>query len=268
MKYNTLWKCVALCFLAVCPLLPAGPHSQAQTQTSQPANILWILQEDIKPTTIEAFQKLQRQYIDVYRKAKFSRSWLGLAPIADRNSEIVFLWGFNSVSDMQRVFDETNRLHGGPFGPILGQLDRQATAFVTGQRESVAAIRPDLSVRVDVAAGAMRTGSFLQVLTVRLQPGKEQEWTNAMTEAAAALNKSGSAQQSITYQVTSGEAPGTFLVMYPSKSPDDITASRERAIVTALGSDRAQRHFKVMSETVLKEERALYAIDPKLSFQP
>jgi hypothetical protein len=268
MNSKTLRTCGTLFVLIVCLLIPASYSTPAYPQLKEPPKVLWILQEQIKPTTIDAFQTLQQQYISIYTKAKFPFSWLGLAPIADRRSEIVFLWGFNSVSDMEGVFTATNRMHAGPFGTQLRQLDKQATALVTGQVETVSTLRSDLSVRGTVASEALRTGGFMQIQTIYLQPGKEGQWTNAMTDSVAALNKSGTEQPSLTYQVTSGDAPGTFLIIYPSRSPDEAAGVRERqqATVRALGSDKAQQLAKVISETVQKEERNLYAIDPRLSF--
>jgi hypothetical protein len=266
MKSNKLWKFGALCALIASLLIPAGYGSPAQASSQGPAKALWIIKEEIKPGKLEAYRQLQEQYIDTYEKANFAFTWVGLIPSVDTShNEATFCIELNSLSDMDLLNQEFLRMH--VEYPELLLLERHAQELVVGQQEALSVLRPELSVEAGATTSSLRRGGRLQISTVRLQPGKEQEWTKAVGDSAVALRQAGASEPSLIYQVISGDKPGTFMVLSPLKPTDGVRPTRERAraIGKALGAEQGERLAKVLGNTVLQEESSVYSVDPKLS---
>ena len=267
MKYLAFWLLIA------CLLIPASYQAQTQTQTQtqtseKPPKAFWTVYEEIAPGKRDAYDNIQARYVEIYRRENFPYSWVRQTAAASSGNEAVFSIELDSLSGMEGLYQAFQMIHAGDSGGELLQLDQAGKDIVVSTHETISVFRPDLSLQSNVAAAAYHAGGYVEVITVRVRPDKELKWTSAVAESVAALEKSGVADHYLTYQVTSGEAPGTFLIMRSSKSFEEASTvkDREQAVANALGPDRARKLARVISQTVLKEERAVYSIDPKLSY--
>jgi hypothetical protein len=267
MKYNTLWKYSALCVLALCLLMPTGYSLQSKTAASQTQpKVLWILEEDIKPGKIQTYKNLQAQYFAIYNRAKFAYNWTGTIPDGTRSSTATFYIGLNSLGEMDNLYQEFLRIHTEEEGDLF-LLDSQAGDVVAGQRESFGTFHPELSIEESGTAGGVFRSGFVQVVKVQVKADKAQQWAGTIAETTSALKKAGSAKGVLTYEIISGDAPGTFLFFYPSSSPDEASSARDQqhASIKALGGDVADKFAKANSENVVQEQRTIHYINPKMT---
>lgn len=133
------------------------------------------MHEEFKPTQAEAYQRLQQQYGDLFSRSNFSHPWLGLTPVTGKSNEAISIMGINSVASIEGALKEISKLRTGPDRLRISILDKQAEQLLTGKRAAISLYRPDMSLRADAAAEALSNASHLQITTVRLRPGGEQE---------------------------------------------------------------------------------------------
>jgi hypothetical protein len=114
----------------------------------------------------------------------------------------------------------------------------------------------------------MPKARFFNVVTLRVRFAHDEEFSDLAKQVVAALEKSGSDQPVVVYQVVSGMPVGTYLLMEPSatlKTFDDA-AGRNRAWTDAMGESGAKKFFKMAAELIVNEESVLFAIHPKMSY--
>jgi hypothetical protein len=254
MKQSTLWKYCAFCILTVCLLLPTSNGTQAQT-TKKPPKALWILQEEIQPGQTANFKALQASLVDLYARANFPYSWVGSIEEGEKSAKATFYMELKSLNAMDDINSEFIVAH--HHEEQIEPLSLEAEKLLGAQTEAFASFRPELSIETSETAGGVFRSGFAQIVKVQVKADQAQRWAGAVAEATSALRKAGSAKGVLTYEIISGDAPGTFLFIYPSNSADETSAARDnqQASIRALGGD-----------VVVQEQKTLFSADSKLSF--
>jgi hypothetical protein len=111
---------------------------------------------------------------------------------------------------------------------------------------------------------------FFSVTTVRVRPGHDQEYQEARKILADALKKANPNARSALYSVTAGMPGGTYLLFTPRKSLAELDPNPAvaRAVQDAMGEDNAKRRQKLLADSVISTEVAIYGFSPSMSYVP
>jgi len=251
---------------AVYLLVIGAVQAIAQTSAPQmPPAVLNILREEVKAGRNAAHETLETGYVQAFSQAKWPNGWLGMTTLSGTN-EAWFISPFASFAALEKDRLDTEKnpalLH------QLEQLDQRDAEFRTGQRSMVAVFNKEMSYHPERIPPGMPKARYFTVLTVRMRPGHNVEFNQAVRMYLEAMERANIEGSSATYQVVSGAPGGTYLVFCPLKSlaEFDAGAAREQAIFAALGTENGPKLLKLIADSFLTTETTLFAISPKMSY--
>jgi hypothetical protein len=180
-------------------------------------------------------------------------SWIMLQAVSGEPEALSFD-AFESFAAMEKPGAEWGAIYAAH--PELARLQAQINAALTSQRNVIAVRRDDLSYRqnrIDLSKAR-----FLRIVEVRLHPGREKEFAEALQGLSAAYEKIDSLPW-VIYQVNLGMPSPTFLALVP---------------MTALGQNDDFLKSQAESESAMQQmareayervESNLYSVRPDQS---
>ena len=262
MKKNLI-PLIAAC---LCVLGAAQITAQTPSAMSPPA-VLQIYREEVKPGKAAAHEAVEATIVQAFAREQYQVNWLGMTAISGPN-EAWFTVAYDSFAALEK--DRQNIIKKPAFLRQLAQLDARDGELRSGQRALLAVYRKDLSHRPEQLVSNLPQSRYFNILTLRVRPGRDADFVQAIKSYLEALEKAKVSQGSAAYQVVSGAPGGTYLLFLAMKSLEEMDEgpTRERAISQALGSDKAEKLFKTISEVVLTTESAIFALSPGMSYMP
>src|SRR5262249_26332939 len=241
-------------------------QAAAQPPTnSPPPKVLSIFREDVKASRTGAHEKVEAGYVAALRKANWPVFSIALTPVAGPN-DAWFINAYDSFEAMEkdrRAIDKNAEL-----SREFERLDALDAEFRTNQRGFVAFFREDLSYHPTIDLAQIR---YFEIITLRARPGHDSEFTEAAKAIRAAFEKKNSPEDHYAiFQVEAGLPAGTYFVFIPMKSLREIdrnmSPENQQAFMKAFGESGFKKFEKLVADSVLSEEVAIYAISPKMSY--
>lgn len=251
-------------------LLSCSVAVLAQTAPPPPSIIL-IVREEIKPGEMPAHQQEAAAFIRVLEKAnsrisdeKLRDGRIGMSPIAGNENEVAYLWGYDSLGDMEAKAKASEKLANDP-AMMKADFDRLPdNRLHISQRDTVAAFRSDLSYgigRIDIAEAR-----YMVMTTFRIKPGHEDEyWEMVKKHVFPARDKAGIKASYAIYQSVAGVPNGTFFQFRPIRSLAELDERAPIATRNAMSGDTKDEVDKVTDRTMLMSETMIYRINPRIS---
>jgi hypothetical protein len=240
---------------AFCAVSPLGAQ-----QPSGPPKVLRVFREDIKEGKGAAHEKTEAAFMQAVARAGYPSHVLGMTAMTGP-AQAWFLEGhesFESITTSQAALNK----------PEFDTLDAADAELRSSSRSMIAVYRPDLSFGVEKTdLPKMR---FFTIETIRIREGQGQEFAELAKMLIGAAEKAGDSQPVASYQVMSGAPSGTYLLLQPIESLKamDEGQQRQQALFQALGEAGMKRYTKAVSETIVNTESILFAINPKMSYEP
>lgn len=248
-------------------LLIAGAV-QVLAQTSappMPPTVLSIFREEVKAGRNAAHEAVETGYGQAFSQAKWPNYWLGMTTVSGPN-EAWFISPYASFAALEKDRQEFEK------NPALmrqaEQLDQRDAEFRSGQRTTMAVLNKALSYHPERLAPEMPKSRYFNVLTVRMRPGHDAEFNQAVRMYLEAMEKANIEGGFATYQVLSGAPGGTFLVFSALKSLAELDEGpkHDQAIFAAMGAENGPKFVKLVADSFLTTESTLFAFNPKLSY--
>jgi len=254
-------------FLGVCLLLAGVVAAHAQQQApSGPPKILQISREVIKADKGPAHEKQANHYVQLLAKASSPYYRLALLPVTGDESEVVYLWGFDSFAEAERFAKDSEKWTTQTLKTDFDQLERESEGLHASVRNLFAIYREDLSFRP--TRTSVSQARYMQAVTFRVRPGHEPEFAEAVKIVRAAYEQVNLDVHWFIYQISSGAPGPTFLVFIPRKSLQELDEglARSKALQEAEGEENAKKLLRIASEAYVNVESHIYGFNPKMSY--
>ncbi len=247
----------------VCILLSVPIEITAQDR-SAPPKVLQIFREEIKPGKGTIHEKVEAGYARSFSKAKWPTHYLGMTGMTGAG-EAWFLVGYDSFAALEK--DQAAVEKNPTLRSELEQLDQQDGELRTGQHDILAIYREDLSYKPNADLSQKR---YLEIITFRVRIGHDADFTQAVKIVRDAYEQVRPEFSWGVYQVTSGAPAGTYLVLVPLKSLEELDAglARAKALQEAEGEENVKKMQKLGSEGFLSTETNIFSLSPKMSYVP
>ncbi|MBI3404287.1 MAG: hypothetical protein HY046_02395 [Acidobacteria bacterium] len=245
---------ISLLFCMTAPLLAQD--------TAAPA-LIQVFREEVKPGRGPAHSKLEASWAQTVAKGNSPQRYVALTTLTGP-TEAWFISGYASMEAWEK--DNKAAESNTALGTQLDQLSHQETDILSGTRSFVARYREDLSHRPGVNMAKMR---YISVTIVRTRPGHAEDYEEVRKMIKSAHEKAKVGDNHSVYQVTSGMANGTFLVLTPLKSLADADASAALHgpdYQNAIGDDGRRRMRDVANSGINSSDTMILAFDPKMSY--
>lgn len=253
-----------LALLLVCAAaLPLSAQTPAATPDA-PA-ILVVVREVIKVGKNVAHETNEQSWAGVLAKAQWSTGWLGTTAVTGPN-EAWYFTGYPSweayekdttAKDNAEALTETRK-----FAAADGELVNQTV-------QMVARLRPGMSYQPTSALGTYR---YFTINTVRVKPGRENDFAERWREIVAAHVKAKLDEHWAVYSVSAGAPTGTFMFIYARKSLAELDAAgaahSSDAYRDAMGEAGRARNNEVFRDIVEFDQTNHFAFSPKMSYVP
>jgi hypothetical protein len=255
----------SLLFTLAVFVLASTAHQAAgqQPTNTSPPKVLSVFREEVKASKNGAHEKLEAGYVAALRKANWPVYGITLTPVAGPN-DAWFTTGYDSFEAWEKDRQATDK--NAELGREFERLDNLDAEFRTNQRSFVAVLRDDMSYHPNVDLAQVR---YFEIITLRVRPGHDSDFEELAKMIHAAFEKKNSPTDHFAiYQVMAGLPGGTFFVFLPMKSLKEVDANmrpeNQQAFMKALGDFKKLE--KLTGESVLSEEDAIYAINPRMSY--
>jgi len=253
-----------LCTLAVFVFATTAHQAAGQQPTNTaPPKVLSIFREEVKASKNGAHEKLEAGYVAALRKANWPVPSIALTPVAGPN-DAWFISAYDSFEAWEKDRQATDK--NAELSREFERLDNLDAEFRTNQRSFVAVLRDDVSYHPNVDLAQVR---YFEIITLRVRPGHDSDFEELAKMIHTAFEKKNSPTDHFAiYQVTAGLPGGTFFVFLPMKSLKEVDTNmkpeNQQAFMKALGDFKKLE--KLTGESLLSEESAIYAINPRMSY--
>jgi hypothetical protein len=246
----------------VCVSILSGQDRKPANPAAELPNIVLLVHQEIQPGKASVRQKLDVAMKRTCDRLDVPSSWIGLQSLTGPR-EVLFLDPFDSFEHLEQSFVSWAELYA--LHPDLPRMHEEIDALVTSERTIVAVLRDDLGYRADSID--LSETRFMRVFEVRLLPGHESDFVEALRVLDKAYEKINSDTPWAVYQVNLGIPSPAFLIFMPMsalKQNDDLLARKE-ALLEAEGEEAAQRLQQTAREAYASTESNLYAVRPEIS---
>jgi hypothetical protein len=246
----------------VCVSILSGQDRKPANPAAELPNIVLLVHQEIQPGKASVRQKLDVAMKRTCDRLDVPSSWIGLQSLTGPR-EVLFLDPFDSFEQLEQSFVSRAELYA--LHPDLPRMHEEIDALVTSERTIVAVLRDDLGYRADSID--LSETRFMRVFEVRLLPGHESDFVEALRVLDKAYEKINSDTPWAVYQVNLGIPSPAFLIFMPMsalKQNDDLLARKE-ALLEAEGEEAAQRLKQTAREAYASTESNLYAVRPEIS---
>ena len=228
MKFSVL----VLTIIASIPLFAQDP----------PYPLVQIYRELIRPGRMGNLVQIEEAAARFCAQARCPNPYLAITSITGP-TEIWWINGFDSADTMEKILhDYTGN---DQIMQYLNGVAQNKADLVFPAVNLLARFRADLSVSSNTTFAYAR---YISITVVQARPGQTSAYEKARQSVKAAQERSGRTQW--TYQVTSGTEDGTYLILTPGRTLQEVrvfAASEEH------------------SDAVTSSESRLYAVSPSMS---
>jgi hypothetical protein len=242
-------------------ILPAQDQ-KAANPAAAPPNLVLLLHQEIQPGKIKEHQKLESSISRASDRLETPNDWIDLQSLTGTRESLSFD-PFDSFEDLGRSKIEWRQFFA--THPDLAHMQEEVEGLVVSDRTIVAARRDDIGYRADSID--LSEARYMRVLDVRLFPGHESDFVEAMKILADAYVKIAAETPWVVYQVDVGIPTPAFLVFMPMpelKPNDDLLSSRAN-VIEAEGEQASDALQKIAREAFASTETNLYVVSPELS---
>jgi hypothetical protein len=255
---------------AILALLAGASVSWSQAQkeskdTATPPKLLLLKHRDIQPGRGSEWQKLRATTAQACDRFDVTPYWIELHSLSGPREELFFspLDSFEElehVANDWRTFYATHR--------DLAHVEQEMDGNVEAERTTLAVRREALGYNAEsVDFAEMR---YLHVVEVRLFPGRESEFTEALQLLAESSAKIKADTPWLVYQLNVGMSSPTFLILTPLNGlakKDDLLAADEKLLESG-ETEPARRLEEIARESYASADSNLYEVRPELSHVP
>ncbi len=254
----TVATCVALAGLC-------RAQAQAPTSTALP-KVIWIFREDVKPARGPMHEKVESDFAQFWKKGNV-QPYLGMEAMSGNPTEAVFISGYDSFASFEKDFQAFGKATSGALKADYDTLARQEADLVSAVRSQVAFYREDLSYLGDKFMGAMPQSRYMEILTMRVRLGRDEDFAAGAKLYQNAFKKMKLERPYATYQVTLGAPNGTYFIFAPLKSLKEVDdqMAGEKAFMDAMGAENVKQLQKGAGDVFLFTETNFYAFNPRMS---
>ena len=252
----------AVYFTFVSASISLAQDQKAANPAATPPNLVLLLHQEIQPGKTKERQKLESSISRACDRLQTPNDWIDLQSISGAQ-EALFFDPFDSFEDLGKSKIEWRQLFAAH--PELAQMQEEIEGLVVSDRTIIAARRDDLGYRADGID--LSEARYMRVLDVRLFPGHESDFVQAIKILADAYAKIPVETPWVVYQVDVGIPTPAFLVFMPMpelKPNDDLLSWREN-LIQAEGEQAADALQKIAREAFASTETNLYVLSPELS---
>jgi hypothetical protein len=251
---------ILLALLGLLAAVPVPAVAQ-QADPDAPPPVLVIGREQVKPGKLGAHEKMSTGYATLFAKASPETAWLGLTPIAGDANTVLFLAGYSSFAAAEA--EHTKLLaaldQNAALKTEMERLDSQNGDLLSGSQTAWFVYRPALSFHPPKIADVAKS-RLVNVSTVRVKPGRTQDFLDYYKGLNAAREKANASWVSTAaYQSSVGAPGGTFVFFSFNKGMselDELNAKaeeRQQAIDAALGGEQAVKMRRELISDILVE---------------
>ena len=269
MKKNLFLSLVvsALCFGAVQAAAQTATQTTATQMTASTTlpKVMWLYHETVKPAKGTEHAKVEQGFARLWAKAQV-QPFLGLESLSSTN-ETLFVSGYDSFASFETDYQVFMKTSSGSMQTEFNALERQEADVISNIRSAVAVLRDDISYKADGFMQGLPQARYLEIMTMRLAPGKEEQFAEVAKFYRDAFQKGDWDAPFAIYRIMFGAPEGTYLVVVPMKSlktMDEAMVTHPR-LLQAMGEDNMKRIMKTAAEIVTYSETNLYAFNPKIS---
>jgi hypothetical protein len=253
---------LAVSFTIVSASISPAQDQKAANPAAAPPNLVVLLHQEIQPGRTRERQKLESSISRACDRLEAPSEWIHLQSLTGTRESLLFdpLDSFEDLGKSKIEWRQFLAAH-----PDLSQLQEEIDGLVVSDRTIIAARRDDLGYRTDSID--LSEARYMRVLDVRLFPGHESDFVEAIKILAAAYAKIPVETPWVVYQVDVGIPTPAFLVFMPMpelKPNDDLLSWREN-LIQAEGEQAADAFQKIAREAFASTETNLYVVSPELS---
>jgi len=251
---------IAIFFLRS-PILSAQDQKPANLAASPP-NLALLEQKQVFSGKSADREKLETTLSRACDRLDAPRFWIDLESLTGESETLVFspYESYEELGQSKTDWSQFLSVH-----PDLDRI-RGEIEGVTGSPRKIIAVRRDdlgyLAENIDLSE--MR---FMNVLEVRLFPGRENDFAEASRILADAYTKIHADAPWVVYQVDVGTPAPTFLVLRPMaelKQNDDLL-SWTGNLIEAEGEQASENLKRIARESYVSTESNIYAVHPGMS---
>jgi quinol monooxygenase YgiN len=236
--------------------------SMVMAQSPQPAAVMRILREDIKPGKSAAHEKTEAAFVRAFSKTNYPHYTALVSTTGPTHA--LFLERYDSFAALEKAMAVTGTE---PFKSVVDQVDAQDGEVRTGERNMIATYRQELSYTP--VPPNLPKYRFYNITTVRVRPGHSDDFEALTKLLSAYWEKIGSKQRRVVYGVTSGAPGGTYLILSGMETLASMDPPRPaKSGAEAFGAEEWARYQKLLADIVVSTEYILYSVSPKMSYPP
>ncbi len=229
-----------------------------------PPRVLQVIREEVKPGKGAAHVRAEAGWPRAFAKANWPTHYLALTSMTGP-SEAWFLVGFDSFAALEKDAKATEGDKA--LSAELERLSEKDGELISGSRSLIEILREDLSRNPNVDISQVR---YVRVLTFRVRPGHEADFTASAKLVKEAYDKAASPVAWATYQVSAGMPTPSYIVWVPMRSlaESDAALAAQKALLDAEGDEGQKALAKSASDGYAFVEANLFEVNPKMSYPP
>ncbi len=263
MKILRLFVTIFVLLAGSCVSLPRTQKEAKDTAT--PPKLLLLKHRDIPQGRSSEWQKLEATTAQACDRLEVPSYWIELHSISGPREELLFS-PFESFEELEQVETDWHTFYA--THRDLAHVQQEMETSIEAERVTLAVKREGLSYNPEnIDLAEMR---YLHVVEVRLFPGRESEFSEALQLLAESSAKVKSDTPWLVYQLKVGMSSPTFLILTPMNGlakNDDLLAVDER-LQESGDAETARRLEEIARESYASADRNLYEVRPELSHVP
>jgi hypothetical protein len=252
----------AILLSVVCTSILSGQDVKAASSAAAPPNVLLLVHQEILPGRTSDRQRLETNISRACDRLDAPSFWIDLQSLTGPR-EALFFDSFDSFEQLEESDANWRQFYAGH--PDLARVQDDIDASVGSERTIVALRRDDVGYLADNID--LSETRFLRILEVRLIPGHENDFVEALRILADAYTKIKADTPWLVYQVNLGMTSPSFLILVPMSElgqNDDLLSLKDN-LLSAEGEDAAERLKQIARESYASTESNLYAVKPEMS---
>lgn len=236
---------------------------RAQDQIGSVPKVLVIDREMVKFGKARAHGKNEAAWARAEAAAKSPGRYLGATTLSGP-SEAWFLEGFDSFAAWEKSdqYDDAQKV-----AELIAPLMEKDTEYVSDSSSVVATFNEAWSYRPGMNIAEMR---YFEVETIRLRPGHDKDWEDAVALYKATAEKIKMDEHDIFFEARYGAPEGTLYIFTPRKSLADIDTAlgAGKAFQDALGAEGQKKWAQLMEAAIASDSATLIKFSPEMSYAP
>lgn len=252
----------ALLLSLVCASILSGQDAKPANPAAAPPNVLLLVHQEILPGRTSDRQRLETNISRACDRLDATSFWIDLQSLTGPR-EALFFGPFDSFAHLEQSNASWGQFYAAH--PDLARMKDDIDALVGTERTIVAVRRDDVGYLADSID--LSETRFMRILEVRLFPGHENDFVEALRILADAYTKIKADMPWLVYQVNLGMSSPAFLILAPMSElgqSDDLLSMRDD-LLSAEGEEGAERLKQIARESYASTESNLYAVKPDMS---